>query len=80
MHLGPFVVMNSPCFVFSGKKVHKKKPAKSEFVFLEANVSGCASSDEDENLRRDEYDASFVDDRSQKVSEDQDRMYLESVR
>ena len=43
-------------------------------------MSGDDTSDEEEGIGNDQYDASFVDNTSQKVSDEQERMYLESLR
>ena len=66
--------------LFSGKTASEKKPAKSRFILHEADVSGADTSDEEESIGNDQYDASFVDNTSQKVSDEQERMYLESLR
>ena len=58
-----------------------KKRKLTSFIDDEAELSGVASDDEFDNEDLDAFDASFVDDATQKeVSIDQRAVYLQSIR
>ena len=57
----------------------KKKFKKNNFIDDEAELSGLASSDEEMDNQSD-FESSFVDDGTQRVSMDQKAMYLQSIK
>ena len=75
-------IVNEISKIVKPKKLsRKKKLAKNQFIDDEAELSGSASSDDEQNSRvMEEFEASFVDDGTQRVSMDQKAMYLESIK
>ena len=75
-------IVNEISKIVKPKKLsRKKKLAKNQFIDDEAELSGSASSDDEQNSRvMEEFEASFVDDGTQRVSMDQKAMYLQSIK
>lgn len=64
----------------SKNKTDSKTKRKNMFINDEADLSGSASSDEDDAKDLEAYEASFVDDATQRPSIDQKAMYLRSIK
>ena len=64
----------------SKNKADSKPKRKNMFIDDEADLSGSASSDEDDAKDLEAFEASFVDDATQRPSIDQKAMYLRSIK